>query len=192
MTNDEGQFPTASNVGADAPIEGHEEVDDLAGSGTPRSELEVWLTEDESRLGDVYRLHVIAGLAPADVATHLNIETFTFVYQYKTKIDAILDGVIPSSETLRRIVASTLRAILKRNAAQFSSGGVEMLSQTLERTEQALRRDSTDARVQVSAQVEREAEERAWQNQSNLSGSTCSRMAGISRIPSARTAGTLS
>lgn len=57
--------------------------DDLESSGdvpaapeqtlTARQEIERLLEDDQSRLGDVYRLHVLDGLSPQEVADRLNI-----------------------------------------------------------------------------------------------------------------------
>lgn len=111
---------------------------ELVPSMTARQELEKLLEEDQSRLGDVYRLHLMGGLTPQEVADHLNIETIGFVYGYRSRIDAILDGKVTTGATLQTQVTAAVRSFVKRNRGQVSPAAAHLLVGHLALAEQAL------------------------------------------------------
>ncbi len=96
------------------------------------------LEEDQSRLGDVYRLHVLEKLSPQDVADRLNVGTIGFVYGYKSRVDAILDGKVTAGATLQAQVTSAIRSFVKRNKSQVSTEAAHILVSNLALAEQAL------------------------------------------------------
>src|SRR5690606_16961313 len=117
------------------------------------------LYEDQSRLGDVYRLHVVDHLSPQEVADRLNIETFTFVYSYRTYIEAILHGKVSSGAHLRRQTASALRSLVKRNRTALSSDALRILNTHLALAEQGVVSDEgTD---DTASEAEEDVETRA-------------------------------
>lgn len=105
---------------------------------TAREEIASLLEEDESRLGDVYRLHVIEGLSPQEVADRLNVATIGFVYGYRARIDAILDGRVTAGVTLQSQVTAAVRSFVKRNRTQVSVAAAQLLVSNLALAEQAL------------------------------------------------------
>lgn len=105
---------------------------------TPREEIAKLLEEDQSRLGDVYRLHVLEELGPQDVADRLNIGTIGFVYGYRSRIDAILDGKVTTGATLQTQVTAAVRSFVKRNKGQVSAAAAQLLVSNLALAEQAL------------------------------------------------------
>jgi hypothetical protein len=78
-----------------------------------RDEVERLLAEDQTRMGDVYRLDR-EGQSAAAIAQALGVDTTGFVSNYKTAIAALLDGDVPRSPTLSAQVASRVRAWLKK------------------------------------------------------------------------------
>lgn len=104
----------------------------------PVDELERLLFEDQTRLGDVYRLHVIDGLLPSAVADALDIDTPGFVYTYRAHINAILHGDISNSVHLRKQTASRIRSLIKQNRAALSSEALRLLNEHRALAEQAL------------------------------------------------------
>lgn len=105
---------------------------------TAREEIASLLEEDESRLGDVYRLHVLEGLPPQEVADRLNVATIGFVYGYKSRIDAILDGKVTTGATLQAQVTAAVRSFVKRSRSQVSAAAAQLLVSHLALAEQAL------------------------------------------------------
>lgn len=99
---------------------------------TPEAEIEQMLFEDESRLGDVYRLHTLDGLSPSAVAAKLNIATPGFVYSYRATIDALRDAKYPGGPTNQRGVRSAIRSLRKRNRSALSPETVAILTKRLE------------------------------------------------------------
>lgn len=80
-----------------------------------RTELEVWLSNDESRVGEVYRL-TGQGYAPAEIAHELEVSTYTFVYSAKRIIACLLEGKVPTKPSVADAVARKIRSILKSPA----------------------------------------------------------------------------
>ncbi len=78
-----------------------------------RGEVERLLAEDQTRMGDVYRLGR-EGQSSAAIAQALGVDTTGFVSNYKSAIAALLDGEVPRSPTLSAQVASRVRAWLKK------------------------------------------------------------------------------
>lgn len=143
MTTPES-VPTRATDQPSPIIDHHEELEraddrlDPEPALTARQELEKLVEEDQSRLGDVYRLHVLDGLAPQEVADRLNIETVGFVYGYRSRIDAILDGKVTTGVTLQTQVTAAVRSFVKRNRGQVSAAAAQLLVGHLALAEQAL------------------------------------------------------
>ncbi|GAA5202191.1 GIY-YIG nuclease family protein [Microbacterium jejuense] len=102
----------------------------------PLDEIRQLLFEDQSRLGDVYRLHVVDGHSPQEVADRLNIGTPNFVYSYRAYVDAILSGKVSSGAQLRRQTASALRSLIRRNRSALSTEALRILNANLALAEQ--------------------------------------------------------
>lgn len=78
-----------------------------------RDEISRYLTADETRLGDVYRLRE-RGLNPAEIAAELDITTVGFAYSYGQQLDALLDGTLPrKSAHIARQTAARVRTLMK-------------------------------------------------------------------------------
>lgn len=73
-----------------------------------RAELMTALLEDESRLGDVYRL-LQEGATPEMVAERLEVPSVRFAETYRQQVDAILEGRLPVSSSLASKTAGRLR-----------------------------------------------------------------------------------
>ena len=66
------------------------------------------LSQDETRLGDVWTHHQ-KGLNANEIAKELDVGTAGFVYNNRHFIKAIEEGKVPSSPSIARQCASTLR-----------------------------------------------------------------------------------
>lgn len=111
-------------------------------------EIRQLLDEDQSRLGDVYRLHTVQGRSAQEVADLLNVETPGFVYTYRAYIEGILHGTVSSSPHLRRQTAASLRSLIKRNRSALSQDALRTLTNHLAVAEQAV--DESDADVMAA------------------------------------------
>lgn len=143
-------------------VSGGEGIDDDAASDTPLAplqEIRQLLYEDQSRLGDVYRLHIDERLSPQEVADRLNIETPNFVYSYRAYIEAILNGKVSTGAQLRRQTASALRSLIKRNKTALSIEALKILNTHLAVAEQAVTSD--DGADESLSEAEQDEENRA-------------------------------
>jgi hypothetical protein len=124
-----------------------------------RAELERLLADDNSRLGDVYRLSG-RGLHPDAIARELGVSTAGFVSNYRTIANAILDGSTPAKPAIAKQVASSVRARLK--AWRLSPEARGYLADVLEQLEQVVgtSRSPTSARQAASASEASEASDR--------------------------------
>lgn len=95
-----------------------------------RGELERWLAEDSTRLGDVYRL-TADGLEAEAIAARLGVRTHAFVSRDRTVIETLLSGTVPRGAGLAKSAASRVRARLKDRA--LSGEARAYLSELLER-----------------------------------------------------------
>ncbi|QAY59535.1 GIY-YIG nuclease family protein [Microbacterium protaetiae] len=138
---------------------------------TPREEIAGILRQDASRMGDVYRLSVLDGLTSAEVAERLNIDTQGFVFSYRSKIDAILDGVVSSSPSVAKGAASALRAFIKRNRSELSAEAIRMLTEHLRRAEGVL--------DEVSGAESEELQSRSDEHDDDLASADLAGVAGI-------------
>ena len=77
-------------------------------------DLRLMLEEDESRLGEVYRL-LADGLSAQDIAAELGVSTHNFVSNYSSMIDALLEGNFPKGPSLLSQTAAKIRSILKND-----------------------------------------------------------------------------
>lgn len=126
--------------GAGLPAEvGEENAEEAL---NPSEEIDQLLYEDESRLGDIYRLHYVDGLTPQEVAERLDVATPAFVYAYRAFIDAMREGKYTPSVHRLKQARGTIRGLLKRNASALSPGGKELLRQRI--TEIERRIDSSE------------------------------------------------
>jgi hypothetical protein len=71
------------------------------------------LQADQTRLGQVYRLHN-EGLTPPQIAEQLNVKTHNFVYNYRQLAEALLDGKMPANASMAAQAASRVKGWLKR------------------------------------------------------------------------------
>ncbi|WP_419863744.1 GIY-YIG nuclease family protein [Candidatus Poriferisodalis sp.] len=77
-------------------------------------ELKRMLEEDDSRLGEVYRLSN-AGKTPEAIGEELGVTTHSFVYSYLSMSRALLEGEIAKAPTVARQNAARLRSVLKQD-----------------------------------------------------------------------------
>ncbi|NYF96894.1 GIY-YIG nuclease family protein [Janibacter cremeus] len=78
-----------------------------------RQEIRAYLTEDETRLGDVYRLRE-EGLSATEMAEKLGIPSVGFTYTYGQQLDALIEGSLPwKSAHLARQTAARARTLMK-------------------------------------------------------------------------------
>ncbi|QHK21472.1 hypothetical protein GU243_19190 [Pseudarthrobacter psychrotolerans] len=92
---------------------------------TPREELGALLRADTTRLGDVFR-GLEDNKSANDIANDLNVSTSGFVGNYKAKIEALLDGVVPGPSYLSATGAAA-RSFLKKNRGALSSAAAALL-----------------------------------------------------------------
>ncbi|HAM26045.1 MAG TPA: hypothetical protein DCP11_04885 [Microbacteriaceae bacterium] len=119
----------------------------------PREELQQFLTADQRRIGDVYRL-TRAGLGAEEIAERLNVASPGFVYGYRYQIDAALDGRVSSSRTIQRSVRSALRSLLSRGRDTLSPEALHLLQGNLAAVERA--GELVDPACEAEAEVEEE------------------------------------
>ena len=117
---------------------------------SPRDELAEFIGDDPGRIGDVYRARHLPDRQIADL---LNIETSGFVGLYRARIDAALDGVVPSGPTVLRSVTSALRGLLKRGRSELSASALDLLQVHLAKLEAA----GTEIAPEAEARAEVEA-----------------------------------
>lgn len=129
-----------------------DDVQSLEDGAAVEAEIREALTNDPSRLGDVYRL-TEEQRSPAEIAETLGVATVGFVYGYRAAMDAMLHGRVPNGPTLAAQIAARVRKWLKGN---WSEAAREHLTSVLESLE------SVSADV---AKVEREEEAAAKRTQ---------------------------
>lgn len=101
-------------------------------------EIDQMLHEDDSRLGDVFRLYFEQRLPPQEVASNLDVATVGFVYSYKTTIDALRDGDYSESVHLLKQSRGAIRSLLKRNSSALSAAARELMRQRIGELEQRI------------------------------------------------------
>ena len=107
-----------------------------AGDDTFREEVESELSEDETRLGEVWRLRR-QGLKPKEIAEKLGVDTWEFFYNQRRNIKAIVEGILPDSPNPAKQCGSTLRGFINKHRASFSNATVSLL---LDRADECARR----------------------------------------------------
>lgn len=117
---------------------------------TPEEELDEMLFEDESRLGDVYRLQVRQGMSAAEIAHELNVATVGFVYSYRATIDAVREGNYPDGPTRRVSVRSALRSLLKRNKTALSREASAILASRVREVSALIEEDNNTEQAEAS------------------------------------------
>lgn len=131
---DGSPFPLGS-VSA-APVQPSDDV---------RKELQAYLAEDSSRIGEVYRLLEL-GLAPDAIADQLEGGA-TGAWQYRRMVRALLDGNLPTAPTVAQAAARRYRTALK--ARGLSVAARSYLQANLDELE---RRASDPIRLDEEAQ----------------------------------------
>ena len=76
-------------------------------------EVQKALENDPQRLGDVWRL-TKEGKRPDEIAEELNVTTHGFVYNIRSFIQAIEDGILSESPTMAGSCGRALRGFIKR------------------------------------------------------------------------------
>lgn len=92
----------------DPPAEEAAETGLAPGPDLIRAEFMAALLEDESRLGEVYRM-LQEGATPEQVAERLQIPSVAFAETYRQQVDTILEGRLPVSSNLASHTAGRLR-----------------------------------------------------------------------------------
>lgn len=75
-----------------------------------RREFERYLTNDQSRVGEVFRLSR-RGLNPHQIADELDVSTSGFVSNYRTKARTLLEGSLPNGPTMAQEVLRFVRKV---------------------------------------------------------------------------------
>ena len=119
-----------------------------AGGDTFREEVESALSEDETRLGEVWRLDR-QGLKPKEIAEKLGVDTWEFVYNQRRNIKAIVEGILPDSPTPAGQCGSTLRGFIKEHRASFSNATISLLQ---DRADECARRANDPAKREEQEQ----------------------------------------
>lgn len=122
-----------------------------------RRELEKYLQDDETRLGQVYRLNA-AGRTADSIATELGVATSNFVWNMSRLAEAILDGNLPSAPSLALQFSRKFRTMLKLR--HWTPAARSYLERTLDELDRDA--DSPEARAEEEADAEaktRRAEE---------------------------------
>ena len=107
-----------------------------------RAELEAFLEDDQSRLGQVYRA-LQRDLDAGAIAAELEIGTSSFVWNYERIIKAVLDGNLPKAPTVALGAARRYRSMLK--SARLSAAARSYLETNLRELER--RANDETARV---------------------------------------------
>ena len=119
-----------------------------AGGDTYREEVERALSEDETRLGEVWRLSR-EDLKPKEIAEKLNVASSEFVYNQRRNIKAIVEGILPDSPRPAEQCGSTLRGFINNHRASFSDATVSELQ---DRAKECARRANDPVRREVEKQ----------------------------------------
>jgi len=113
------------------------------------AELVRFLEQDESRLGQVYRLNA-PGRTADSIATELGVATSNFVWNVTRLADAILEGDLPTAPTLAVQFARKFRAMLR--SRHWSPAARAYLERKLQELEG--RAESSEARADEDAEAE--------------------------------------
>lgn len=121
---DETTTPTMNDA-ADVPL-----LHDVpAPNDLVRAELEAYLEQDHTALGDVWR-RTNAGETPDEIRQARGTERSTFVWSYLRVARALVEGSLPSAPTVALQTARTFRRILKE--AELSNEARAMLEERLQ------------------------------------------------------------
>lgn len=134
------------------------QTDDVPSSDSIRAELETYLSQDPSRLGDVFR-GLQEQLHAETIAGNLGVSTSNFVWNYSQIIDSLLERELPTAPTMALQAARKYRALLKQNWSQPTRERLLTDLERLERTAQdvnAITEESATARAQTE-EVEEDA-----------------------------------
>lgn len=101
-------------------------------SDAVRKELEQFLQNDSSKMGDVYRL-TRRGLNADQIANELGVNTSGFVSNNRTKANALLEGSIPGGPRIALQVLQGVRRALKTNVSSETRAYLVDLEATLRR-----------------------------------------------------------
>lgn len=82
-----------------------------------RKEVKRALNEDETRLGEVWRLRE---MSKEEIAKELNVKTTGFVYNYRSRIEAIVKDIVPRSPSVAQHYARALQGFAKRHQQSLS------------------------------------------------------------------------
>jgi len=88
-----------------------------------RAELETYLRNDNSRLGEIFEL-LNSGLDAEAIRIKFGLERSTFVWSYQRLIRALLDGDLPTAPTVAQSSARKFRAIIKSKVLSASANDV--------------------------------------------------------------------
>jgi len=135
----------------------------------PREEVQQFISGDDRRLGDVFRL-TRDGLSPEQIADHLNVSTSGFVYSYRRVINAALDGKTSNAPSVQAKVASALRSLIARGRDQLSLEALQLLQRNLNAIERAAELSEQD----VASELVEPGED--------SSGDVLQRLSGVSGI----------
>ena len=94
-----------------------------------RREFEAILEQDDSRVGQVYRL-TNKGLSPPQIASELGVSTSGFVFNARSMARGLLDGHVPTGPALAGQVLSFVQRVSK--SAGLSTAAREYLDQQVD------------------------------------------------------------
>ena len=98
------------------------------------AEIAAALTQDDSRLGDVWRGKA-AGKSDSEIASDLGVRTSKFVWNQQRIARAIATGDMPSAPSMIRSALSATRAFLSRHGDILSDGAQKSLMNRIQRLE---------------------------------------------------------
>lgn len=136
-------------------------MQDTTGSGdpvvSPRDEISELIGAQESRIGEVHLLRQ-QGLDPREIADHLGNATTGFTYQCFAQIGAALDGDVPNSASMIRVVLPKLNTLVKQGrAGELSPPALQLLEEHREKVRSAL--ELVDPADEARQEKQQEAEE---------------------------------
>ena len=133
-------------------------------SPTVRDELERFILNDQSRLGQVFRL-TRQGLTAKEIAEKLEVPTSNFVWNYSRIVDALLDGKLSYAASFASTTATRFRSIARHpSVSDQAVGYLSACAEELERRSE--RPDLRPPNVQAPSRF-RDNEEQSSLNESS-------------------------
>lgn len=135
-----------------------EELGAIRPSDDVQAEIVRFLEQDDSRLGQVYRL-LEKGLSSQEIADELDVATSGFVWGAARQVRALLEGDLPTAPTVARRNARKFRSVQKSGV--WSQAAVHYLEHQTQELERRINDDSArEAEVKRAKDETEKAEAR--------------------------------